>query len=235
MVTEGPRGISGFRELPGLETQRAPTAPHLSASAASPSGREMTTPSHTPPGSSVVDAAFGRLRIPHTAGADLGRLNPRDRRLYAYGPLYLGSTAAVCGVLANYLLRRNMKVTQRPLKTYAPLAVIPFLSTAVVYRLLVVEPLNAGDLTQEQCVLRGGFCGLTLGAGYPTALAFLKNGRLAVKYETVPPPPRGRAILYWAMLCHPACKLMSLSVVVQLFFGGLLGYRHHEISRNPRG
>ncbi|XP_038617890.1 complex I assembly factor TMEM126B, mitochondrial-like [Tachyglossus aculeatus] len=192
----------------------------------------MTTHVHAPSGSSVEEAEFRRLRILDTVGRNLDRLNSKDRRLYAYGPLYLGTTGAICGILGNYLLRQNLKVTQHPVKTYVPLAVIPFLSTAVVYKLLVVDPLKAGDLSPEQCVLRGGFFGLTLGAGYPTALAFLKNGRLAVKYETVPLPPKGKAILYWATLCHPACKLMSLSMIVQVFFGSLLGYKYHEMFQN---
>ncbi|KAF3818311.1 hypothetical protein GH733_012619 [Mirounga leonina] len=46
-------------------------------------------------------------------------------------------------------------------------------------------------------------------------LAFSKNGRLAVKYHTVPLPPKGRVLLYWLLLCQTEIKAMMIPLVLQ--------------------
>uniref|UniRef100_A0A4X2KGC0 Transmembrane protein 126B n=2 Tax=Vombatus ursinus TaxID=29139 RepID=A0A4X2KGC0_VOMUR len=141
----------------------------------------------------------------------------------------MGTTSSLCGFLANYLFRNCMKVKQHPFKTFVPLSAIPFLTTAVTYKFLVTDPLSSGDLTADMSILRGACVSVLCGVFHPSALAFLKNGRLAVKYETVPLPPRGRSLLHWTILCQSAAKLMVIPMIVQTVYGGHLAFMQHKI------
>ncbi|XP_038169603.1 complex I assembly factor TMEM126B, mitochondrial isoform X2 [Arvicola amphibius] len=100
---------------------------------------------------------------------------------YIFGTLYFGTTNATFGVLANILLRQSFKVQQEALKTYVSLATLPFLSTIVTFKLFVTDPLQSGNISKEDCIWRSILIGEICGVTYPTALAFLTNGRLAVK------------------------------------------------------
>ncbi|XP_021542168.1 complex I assembly factor TMEM126B, mitochondrial isoform X2 [Neomonachus schauinslandi] len=119
------------------------------------------------------------------------------------------------------------KVKHDALKTYASLTTLPFLSTVATYKLLVTDALYLGNISQENCVLRSSLIGIVCGVLYPCGLAFSKNGRLAVKYHTVPLPPKGRVLLYWLLLCQTEIKAMMIPLVLQTVFGIFNGLQHY--------
>ncbi|XP_057552021.1 complex I assembly factor TMEM126B, mitochondrial isoform X2 [Hippopotamus amphibius kiboko] len=153
----------------------------------------------------------------------------KEKTLNIYGTVTFGTTAGISGILANFIFRHCFKVKFDTLKTYASLTTLPFLSTIVSYKLLVTDALYSGKISQENCVLRSSLIGIVCGILYPTALAFSKNGRLAVKYHTVPLPPKGRVLLYWLLLCQTEIKAMMLPLILQTAFGIFLGLQHYAM------
>ncbi|XP_007490935.2 complex I assembly factor TMEM126B, mitochondrial isoform X2 [Monodelphis domestica] len=178
---------------------------------------------------SSPEVTQGRLKTADIVEKNLWRLTRSDQNLYTYGPLYIGTTSSCCGILANYLFRNCMKVKQHPFQTFVPLSAIPFLTTAVTYKFLVTDYISSGELTVDSCILRGAFVSAICGVFHPSALAFFKNGRLAVRYETVPLPPRGRVLYHWTLLCQSAAKLMIIPMVIQIMYGGNLAFLQYTI------
>ncbi|XP_036115054.1 complex I assembly factor TMEM126B, mitochondrial [Molossus molossus] len=153
----------------------------------------------------------------------------KEKTLNIYGTLIFGTTASFSGMLANFIFRHCFKVKHGAVKTYASLTTLPFLSTIVAYKLLVTDALYSGNISQENCAVRSSLVGIVCGVLYPTGLAFSKNGRLAVKYHTVPLPPKGRVLLHWVMLCHTEVKGMLIPLVFQMLFGVFNGIQHYAI------
>uniref|UniRef100_A0A8C5KFL8 Transmembrane protein 126B n=1 Tax=Jaculus jaculus TaxID=51337 RepID=A0A8C5KFL8_JACJA len=153
----------------------------------------------------------------------------KEKTLNIHGTLFLGATTSFCGTMANFIFRKGLKVKYDALKTYASLATLPFLSTIVTYKLFVTDALCSGNLSKESCALRSSLVSIICGVLYPSALAFSKNGRLAVKYNTVPLPPRGRVILHWLLLCQTEMKAIGIALIFQTTFGVINGVQHYEI------
>lgn len=153
---------------------------------------------------------------------------------YIFGTLFFGTTSATSGLLANIIFRNSFKVQHEALKTCVSLTTLPFLSTIVTFKLFVTDALQSGSISRENCVWRSVLIGVICGVTYPTALAFHTNGRLAVKYHTVPLPPKGRVILHWILLCHSRVKLMCVPLVFQTVFGILHGLFHYALSEKQR-
>lgn len=153
----------------------------------------------------------------------------KDKTLNIYGTVVFGTASSFSGMLANFIFRHCFKVKHDAVKTYASLTTLPFLSTVVAYKLLVTDALYSGNISKENCVLRSSLVGIVCGVIYPTGLAFSKNGRLAVKYHTVPLPPKGRVLLHWVMLSQTQVKGMAIPLIFQLFFGVYNGLRHYAI------
>ncbi|XP_075809130.1 complex I assembly factor TMEM126B, mitochondrial [Microtus pennsylvanicus] len=154
-----------------------------------------------------------------------------NKQPYILGTLFFGTTSAMSGLLANIIFRNSFKVQHEALKTYVSLTTIPFLSTIVTFKLFVTDALESGNISRETCVWRSILIGVICGVTYPTALAFNTNGRLAVKYHTVPLPPKGRVMLHWMLLCHTRVKLMSVPLVFQTAFGMLHGLFHYALTK----
>ncbi|XP_028729290.1 complex I assembly factor TMEM126B, mitochondrial [Peromyscus leucopus] len=148
--------------------------------------------------------------------------------------IFYGTTSAMSGVLANIIFRSSFKVQHEALKTFATLATLPFLSTVVTYKLFVTDALNSGNISRENCILRSILIGFICGVSYPSALAFSKNGQLAVKYHTVPLPPKGRVILHWLLLCQTGMKAMAAPLVFQALFGLLHSSHHYAVCERMR-
>ncbi|XP_036042322.1 complex I assembly factor TMEM126B, mitochondrial [Onychomys torridus] len=146
--------------------------------------------------------------------------------LDVHGILY-GTSSAVSGVLANFIFRNSFKVQHEALKSFATLTTLPFLSTVITYKLFVTDALHSGNLSKENCVLRSILIGFICGVTYPSALAFSKNGHLAVKYHTVPMPPKGRVVLHWLTLSQTGMKAMAIPLVFQAVFGMLHSSHHY--------
>ncbi|XP_037023544.1 complex I assembly factor TMEM126B, mitochondrial isoform X3 [Artibeus jamaicensis] len=153
----------------------------------------------------------------------------KEKALNIYGTMMIGTTASFSGLLANFIFRHCFRVNQDALKTYASLTALPFLSTVVAYKLLVTDALYSGNITQESCALRSTLVSIACGVLYPSALAFSKNGRLAVKYHTVPLPPKGRVLLYWVMLFQTEVKGMLIPLAFQAALGMYNGIQHYAI------
>ncbi|XP_008053912.1 complex I assembly factor TMEM126B, mitochondrial isoform X2 [Carlito syrichta] len=153
----------------------------------------------------------------------------KEMSLNIYGTVLLGTTASCSGILANFIFRHCFKVKHDTLKTYTSLTTLPFLSTIVAYKLLLTDALYSDNISKENCVLRSSLIGIVCGVLYPSALAFLKNGRLAVKYNTVPLPPKGRVLLHWFLLCQTEVKAMMIPLISQTVFGIFNGLEHYAV------
>lgn len=153
----------------------------------------------------------------------------RKNTLNIRGTLLIGTTAGFSGILANLLFRHCFKVKHDALKTYASLTTLPFLSTLVTYKFLVTDALYSDNISMEECALRSSLVSIVCGVLYPTSLAFSKNGRLAVKYHTVPLPPKGRVLHHWLMLCQTDIKAMLIPLAFQIVFGIYHGVQHYTV------
>nr|XP_034379831.1 complex I assembly factor TMEM126B, mitochondrial isoform X2 [Arvicanthis niloticus] len=156
-------------------------------------------------------------------------LGKRPRTLNTYGTLAFGTSSGLSGIMANLVFRNSFKVKYEALKTYASLTTLPFLATIVTYKLFVTDALQSGDLSKESCILRSSLIGVACGVSYPSALAFYKNGRLAVKYQTVPLPPKGRVMLHWLLLCQTGMKAMAIPLFFQILMGVFSGIHHYGV------
>ncbi|XP_045411627.1 complex I assembly factor TMEM126B, mitochondrial isoform X3 [Lemur catta] len=154
-------------------------------------------------------------------------LGKRPRTLNIYGTLSFATTAGFSGILANFIFRHCFKVKHDALKTYASVTTLPFLATIVAEKLLLTDALYSDNISEENCVLRSSLIGIVCGVLYPTGLAFSKNGRLAVKYHTVPLPPKGRVLLHWTLLCQTEVKAMAIPLIFQTTFGIFNGLQKH--------
>ncbi|XP_020849434.1 uncharacterized protein LOC110213419 [Phascolarctos cinereus] len=216
--------------LPGVSTGRiSERAAVVAARGDAREGYRMATHTYVQSDPSPEEIKLGRLRTSDLVKKNLWRLSKTEQITYTYGPLFLATNSSLSGFLANYFFRRYMKVKQHPFKTFVPLSAIPFLTTEVTYKFLVTDPLSSGDLTADMSILRGACVSVLCGIFHPSALAFLKNGRLAVKYETVPLPPRGRSLHHWTTFCQPAARLMIIPMIIQIVSGGYLASMQHEI------
>ncbi|XP_019937093.2 transmembrane protein 126A [Paralichthys olivaceus] len=157
------------------------------------------------------------------------RLPDSDRKLFQYGPLYLGGNGALAGLVANSLYRRALNITQAPITSSLPMAALPFMTTVALYHASVTSPLLSGDLNCPSCALiRGALVGV-VGAGvYPILLALPVNIGLATRYRTAPMPEKGNMLRYCADLSRPILRKMRAVLVLQIFFGTYLSSRHFE-------
>ncbi|XP_052014762.1 complex I assembly factor TMEM126B, mitochondrial [Apodemus sylvaticus] len=152
-----------------------------------------------------------------------------DETLNINGTLVFGTCSSLSGIMANLIFRNSFKVKYEALKTYASLTTLPFLATIVSYKLFVTDALKSGSISKESCVLRCSLIGVACGVSYPSALAFYKNGRLAVKYQTVRLPPKGRVILHWLLLCQTGMKAMAIPLFFQILLGVFNGLHHYSV------
>ncbi|XP_061642781.1 transmembrane protein 126A [Phyllopteryx taeniolatus] len=152
-----------------------------------------------------------------------------DRKLFLYGPMYLAGNGGLAGLIANSLYRRALNVTQAPITSSLPMAVLPFMTTYVLYNATVSSPLLSGDLNCPTCALvRGALVGVFGGAVYPVILALPVNIGLASRYNTAPMPEKGNVLRYWMDLSRPILTKMRAVIVLQAFFGTFLSSRHFE-------
>ncbi|XP_049747063.1 complex I assembly factor TMEM126B, mitochondrial [Elephas maximus indicus] len=194
-----------------------------------PKDTQMTTYTHGQPVSSVEDAKFRRPMVTEIMEKKFEYLRKENKSLNIYGSLFYGTTAGFSGMLANFIFRYCFKVKHDTLKTYASLTTLPFLSTVVTYKLFVTDALYSGNISQENCVVRSTLVGLVCGVLYPSALAFSKNGRLAVKHHTVPLPPKGKVLFHWLLLCQREVKAMAVPLILQMLIGIFNGLQHYAV------
>ncbi|XP_037378961.1 complex I assembly factor TMEM126B, mitochondrial [Talpa occidentalis] len=189
---------------------------------------KVATYTYGQPNPFLVDAKLRRSVISEIIEKKIEYLT-KETTLNIKGTVFFGTTASFSGMLANFIFRNCFKVQHDALKTYTSLATLPFLSTVVAYKLFVTDALNSGNISQENCVLRSSLVGIVCGVLYPSALAFSRNGHLAVKYHTVPLPPKGRVLLHWLLLCQTDIKAMAIPLVFQTVFAIFTGLRHYAI------
>ncbi|XP_040820014.1 complex I assembly factor TMEM126B, mitochondrial isoform X1 [Ochotona curzoniae] len=191
----------------------------------------MVTYTHGQPSPSVRDEKLRKPMVIEIIEKKFEYLT-KEKTLNIYGTVFLGTTAGFSGMLTNFMFRHCFNVKHDVFKTYASLTTLPFLSTIIAYKLLVTDALNSGNISQENCVFRSSLIGIVCGILYPCGLAFTKNGRLAVRYHTVPLPPKGRVLLHWIQLCQTKMKAMVIPLVFQAVFGTYIGLQHYSIFEN---
>ncbi|KAG8004088.1 hypothetical protein GBF38_008177 [Nibea albiflora] len=157
------------------------------------------------------------------------RLSSLDQKLFLYGPLYLGGNAGLAGLISNSLYRRALNVTQAPIASSMPMAMLPFMTTFALYNALVSNPLLAEELNCPSCaMLRGALVGVVGGAVYPILLALPVNLGLASKYNTAPMPEKGNMLRYFVDISRPILRKMRAVLLLQALFGTYLGSRHFQ-------
>lgn len=170
-----------------------------------------------------------RVVIAEMLAKNFERLPGIDQKFYMYGPMYLGGNAGLAGLISNSLYRRALHVTQAPVASGLPMAVLPFLTSFALYSAVVSTPLLSGDLNCPTCVLmRGALVGVVGGGVYPILLALPVNIGLASRYNTAPLPEKGNLLRYWVDLSKPILRRMRAVMVLQAFFGTYLSSRHFE-------
>ncbi|XP_039600320.1 transmembrane protein 126A [Polypterus senegalus] len=158
------------------------------------------------------------------------QLSETDRKLFTYGPMYLGINSAFSGLIANSLFRRVLNVSQGRLTSSLPMAVLPGLTTMIAYSAAVSTPLVEGHLNCPTCALvRGGLVGAVVGGLYPILLALPVNAGLATRYNTSPMPEKGNIFRFWAMITQPVLKKMSFVIILQGMFGIYMSSKHYGI------
>ncbi|XP_053418564.1 complex I assembly factor TMEM126B, mitochondrial isoform X2 [Nycticebus coucang] len=195
---------------------------------------KMAASVHGQPGPSLGDTKFRRPMVIEIMGKKFECLR-KEMTLNGMGTVLFGTTAGFSGILANFIFRHCFKVKHGALKTYASLITLPFLSTIVAYKLFVTDALYSDNISKENCVLRSSLIAIVCGVLYPSGLAFSKNGRLAVKYHTVPLPQKGRVLLHWMLLCQTEIKAMAVPLVFQTAFGVLNGLHDHAVFEKSLG
>nr|XP_057919244.1 transmembrane protein 126A [Doryrhamphus excisus] len=178
---------------------------------------------------SVAAKTLSRSVIVELLAKNFHKLPDIDQKLFMYGPMYLGGNGGLAGLIANSLYRRALNVTQAPITSSLPMAVLPFVTTYALYNATVTSPLLSGDLQCPSCVLlRGTLVGVVGGAVYPIILALPVNIGLATRYNTAPLPEKGNLIRFWIDLSKPILRKMRAVVVIQAFFGTFLSSRNFE-------
>ncbi|KAF1384603.1 hypothetical protein PFLUV_G00121920 [Perca fluviatilis] len=177
----------------------------------------------------VSGNGLSRAAIAEMLASNFERLPDIDQKIFIYGPMYLGGNGGLAGLISNSLYRRALNVTQAPIASSLPMAVLPFLTTFALYNAAVSGPLLSGDLNCPTCALmRGALVGVVGGGVYPILLALPVNVGLATRYSTAPMPEKGNLLRYWADLSRPILRRMRAVLVLQVFFGTYLSSRHFE-------
>ncbi|KAL6117735.1 tmem126a [Pungitius sinensis] len=172
---------------------------------------------------------LSRAVIAEMLAKNFEKLPDIDQKIFKYGPMYLGGNGALAGLISNSLYRRALNVTQAPVASGLPMAVLPFLTTFALYSAAVSAPLMSGDLNCPSCALiRGALVGVVGGGVYPILLALPVNVGLASRYVTAPMPEKGNLLRYWVDLSRPIVRKMRAVLVLQVFFGTYLSSRHFE-------
>ncbi|XP_032384698.1 transmembrane protein 126A [Etheostoma spectabile] len=177
----------------------------------------------------VSGNGLSRAVIAEMLAKNFERLPDIDQKIFIYGPMYLGGNGGLAGLIANSFYRRALNITQAPIASGLPMAVLPFLTTFALYNAAVSGPLLSGDLNCPTCaLLRGALVGVVGGGVYPILLALPVNVGLATRYSTAPMPEKGNQLRYWADLSRPILRRMRAVLVLQAFFGTYLSSRHFE-------
>ncbi|XP_075402511.1 transmembrane protein 126A [Tenrec ecaudatus] len=160
----------------------------------------------------------------------INQLPDVEKNLLEHGSTYVGLNAAFGGLIANTLFRRALNVTQARIAAGLPMAVIPFFTADLSYKVFVNLPLSAGHLSCETCtVTRGGLVGLVLGGLYPVLLAIPINGGLAARYESALLPEKGSILTYWVRMSKPVFRKMVFPILLQTMFAAYLGSRQYKL------
>ncbi|XP_066478570.1 transmembrane protein 126A-like [Tiliqua scincoides] len=158
------------------------------------------------------------------------RLPASDQNFFQTGSYFLALNGSLCGLVGNSLFRRVLHVTQARVASLLPMAVLPFISTVVVYEVSISQPLMEGELNCASCTLiRGGLLGAIVGCLYPALLALPLNAALATRYSSSLLPNKENILQYWLTVSKPVFKKLRFAILLQAAFGMYLSSKHHEI------
>lgn len=157
------------------------------------------------------------------------RLPDVEKKLFMYGPVYLGGNAALAGLISNSLYRRTLNVRHAAFSSGLPMAVLPFIATFALYNAAVSAPLMSADLNCASCVMmRGALIGVVGGGLYPIVLALPVNVGLASIYKSTILPEKGNQIRFWVNITKPILRRMRAVLVLQALFGTFLSTRNFK-------
>ncbi|XP_064025241.1 transmembrane protein 126A-like [Pogoniulus pusillus] len=160
----------------------------------------------------------------------LSELPEADQNLCNHGSYFLAANSGLCGLAANNFFRKILHVRRASIVSALPMAVIPFISTTVVYEVFLRHPLFSGEINCEVCaVVRGGLIGAVVGGFYPILMALPVNASLAARYSSSPLPGKENLVRFWLTVAQPVFRKMSLGIVVQALTGLYLAAKHHGI------
>ncbi|KGL75752.1 Transmembrane protein 126A [Tinamus guttatus] len=159
-------------------------------------------------------------------------LPKEDQNLVNHGSYVLAANSSLCGLTANNFFRRTLNITRAAFVSSLPMAVLPFMSTAVVYDVFVRQPLFLGDLNCEACaVVRGGLIGAIVGGFYPFLMALPVNASLAARYVllTCKDPKCTEAVNFWIYSGHSEGRKMTFGILIQTLTGIYLAAKHNGV------
>ncbi|NXX77282.1 T126A protein, partial [Urocolius indicus] len=183
---------------------------------------ELDTPQHR-----LFMDKFKRMEVIQKMFKELPKA---DQNLCNHGPYFLAANSSLCGLVANSFFRNILHVRKAVFSSALPMAVVPFLSTTIVYDVFVRDPLFSDELPCEVCaVVRGGLIGAVVGGLYPVLLALPMTASLAARYNSSPLPGKENALRFWLTTAQPVFRKMSLGVLIQALTGLYLAAKHHGI------
>ncbi|XP_070537909.1 transmembrane protein 126A-like isoform X2 [Ptychodera flava] len=140
------------------------------------------------------------------------------------GLVALAANSSFTGLVSLSFYRRMMKVRAGFLLTSIPMAVVPFMTTAMTWHSFLNIPLLMGQINCGVCTqIRGTLLNVVVGAIYPTALAIPLVTSLAIKHKTVEIPKKqglvGLLKFYTRMNKHMQTRFMTICL-----YQAVLGY-----------
>ncbi|XP_056141225.1 transmembrane protein 126A [Lampris incognitus] len=176
-----------------------------------------------------VDKTLLRVSFYEMMLGNFDRLPETDKKVFTHGPFYLGANSALAGLIANSFYRRVLNVAQARIASSLPMAVLPFVTTVILYDAAIKNPLLYGDINCPTCVLlRGAVVGVFGGGLYPILLALPVNASLAARYNTTPMPEKGNIFRFFMDISKPVLRKMRVVLVFQAIFGTYLSSRHFD-------
>ncbi|KAJ8280099.1 hypothetical protein GJAV_G00050520 [Gymnothorax javanicus] len=158
------------------------------------------------------------------------QLPETDKKLFTYGPMYLGFNGAFVGLIANSFFRRVLNVTQGWITSSLPMAALPFIANVALFQACVSQPLLSGSLNCKACAeVRGGLVGVVVGGLYPAALALPVNAGLAARYNTTPMPEKGTTMSFVVKISKPVFRKMIFIFLLQAVSGYYLSSVQYRI------
>ena len=159
-----------------------------------------------------------------------------------YGNFITGGVATMSGILFNYHYRQQFKLrTLGRYISYAPVIVIPFMTSAVFQAIMVTLPVVTGRIDCPLCAeVRSGCLQVCLGFVQPWLLSALGCTALSRTFHTIAMPPdwAGMAGLHARMVrpFHvPIVALFGLNIITAMYVTQEQGRTSMKVTKQLQG